>query len=177
VKKLSRICGWGLLASLCVLIFYSTCIRKPTPEEARVSAEQQKKEEVVREQREQQAVREQQEKADKEAADAKAAEDAKDLEDTQNKAVLLTMRVVKQSLHDPDSVQWADAAVSPDVKVVCVTYRARNGFGGMGAGFVVFAGAAFSQSEKVWNANCQRNDLINKHNVVYSVNKGYASVD
>ncbi|QCP50170.1 hypothetical protein FAZ95_13865 [Trinickia violacea] len=160
------------------VILYSPFAPKPTPKPEKASAEQHKEDAAQQQEvAQQQEAAETQEKVVKEAAEEKTAQDAKETEDLQNKGVLLTMRAVKQTLRDPDSVQWIEAGVSPDMKVVCVTFRARNGFGGMDTGFGVFAGGRFSQTEKVWNTNCHRDDLVNKSNVVFSVNNGYASVD
>src|SRR6476469_7596301 len=41
------------------------------------------------------------------------------------------MASIKASLRDPQSVQWSSVKSDAEGTVVCVEYRARNGFGGM----------------------------------------------
>lgn len=68
-----------------------------------------------------------------------------------------TIRVlasIKASLREPESVKWANVLASDDGAVVCVTYRARNGFGGMNVEDVSFAKGKISKAVTAWNKNC-----------------------
>jgi hypothetical protein len=73
-----------------------------------------------------------------------------------------TIRVlasIKASLREPESVKWASVLSSDDGAVVCVTYRARNGFGGMNVEDVSFSKGKISKAVPAWNKNCAGKSL------------------
>lgn len=66
---------------------------------------------------------------------------------------------IKASLREPDSVQWANVLSNTDGTVVCVTYRARNGFGGINVEDATFAKGQISKAVPAWNKNCAGKSL------------------
>jgi hypothetical protein len=70
---------------------------------------------------------------------------------------------VKRALRDPPSVVWETIMANGDASVICLEYRARNGFGGMSREFAVYADGKASQSSDAWNRSCAKkplNDMI-----------------
>lgn len=61
---------------------------------------------------------------------------------------------LKQSMRDPDSLVWEDIRANEDATVICLSYRARNGFGGMNREFAVYGGGKASQKPAAWNKYC-----------------------
>ena len=57
-------------------------------------------------------------------------------------------------MREPDSVRWQQVATNDDGTIVCVTYRARNGFGGMNLEHATFAKETISTSNAAWNKHC-----------------------
>src|SRR5690606_21641937 len=65
-------------------------------------------------------------------AEAKAKNDAERArEEAAFQKTVKVASVVKQSLRDPDSLIWESIRANDDASVICLEYRARNGFGGM----------------------------------------------
>jgi hypothetical protein len=54
-----------------------------------------------------------------------------------------------------------EALVNDSGSVVCLTYRSRNGFGGMNREFAVYAAGKPSQSVAAWNKHCAGKSLNN----------------
>lgn len=63
-------------------------------------------------------------------------------------------RALKASLRDPASLEWETIRASDDAGVVCIEYRARNGFGGMNRGILVYAKNKARTDAAAWNAHC-----------------------
>lgn len=64
---------------------------------------------------------------------------------------------LKKSARDPDSLEIERAFGRTEkhgVSYVCITYRARNGFGGMNREHVVFSLAGGDPSSRAWNKWC-----------------------
>lgn len=90
-------------------------------------------------------------------AEAKAREEA---------AFQKTVRAaaaVKSALRDPGSLSWESIRASSDANVICLEYRAKNGFGGMNKEFVVFANGKPSQTVAAWNKHCTQSLTDMKH--------------
>ncbi|WP_156648800.1 hypothetical protein [Massilia sp. Leaf139] len=66
---------------------------------------------------------------------------------------------IKSAMRDPDSLKWQDIRANDDGSVVCVVYRARNGFGGMNLEHASFAGKSISTSDASWNKHCANKSL------------------
>ncbi|WP_312514990.1 hypothetical protein [Massilia sp.] len=78
---------------------------------------------------------------------------------------------LKHGLRDPDSVKWESVYVNDDASVVCVEYRAKNGFGGVNFEQTVYAKGKFSTAAKPWNSHCAGKRLNNLKPVVEHVLK------
>ena len=66
----------------------------------------------------------------------------------------LAAKAVKASLRDPDSLSFEEILANDDGSVICMTYRAQNGFGGMNIEHVVFKDGDPSQSHASWHPHC-----------------------
>ena len=69
------------------------------------------------------------------------------------------MTVIKRALRDPESVVWEEAPARRDGTVVCIRYRARNGYGGYTREQVVFTEHGNYDTRAAWNRHCSGNDL------------------
>lgn len=70
-------------------------------------------------------------------------------------------RTIRSALREPDSVKWESIRANDDASLVCIEYRARNGFGGMNREIAVIQGASVSQRPADWNKHCTKalNDM------------------
>lgn len=68
-------------------------------------------------------------------------------------------RAIKAAARNPDSVviEWAGA--SPDGHILCVRYRAQNGFGGMNREHISFDNGKPRESALYWNKHCRSDDM------------------
>lgn len=64
------------------------------------------------------------------------------------------LRAVKKSLRDPDSAQWESVRVSDNATIVCIEYRAKNGFGGYSKEFAIFVDGKPYKTPEAWNKHC-----------------------
>jgi hypothetical protein len=80
-----------------------------------------------------------------------------------------TLRAVKNRLRDPKSVEWIDISASQDGKVVCLTYRARNGFGGLNVEHAAMAKDTISNSGAAWNKNCAGKSLYEAKSALHAI--------
>ena len=68
---------------------------------------------------------------------------------------------LKKQLREPDSVEWLSIGANDDASVACFKYKARNGFGGMGAEYtVVVSGLAMTDSAS-WGKHCAGKSMNN----------------
>lgn len=74
---------------------------------------------------------------------------------------ILVMTSIKQSMRDPTSITWVSVLTSDDASVVCATYRARNGFGGMNIEHSTGTANGISNSTSMWNKRCAANLTLN----------------
>jgi hypothetical protein len=63
-------------------------------------------------------------------------------------------QMVKDAMRDPTSFVVEEALVNDAGTVACLTFRSRNGFGGMNREFAVYAAGKLSQSGAIWNKHC-----------------------
>lgn len=71
------------------------------------------------------------------------------------KMVAIVMAAIKQDARDPDSIIWDSARSSTDGNIICIEYRAKNGFGGTNREFVVMAnGEPRRNKADDWNKHC-----------------------
>jgi hypothetical protein len=66
---------------------------------------------------------------------------------------------ITDAARNPDSVSFAYVGVNEDASLVCVRYRAQNGFGGMNVDTVAFLNGVPKQSASFWNARCANTSL------------------
>jgi hypothetical protein len=89
----------------------------------------------------------------------KAADDADSNARLDN--TVRTLKSVKAGLRDPKSVEWVSALANKDGSVVCITYRARNGFGGMNVEQAAMANQTVSGTSDAWQKHCAESQLYN----------------
>jgi hypothetical protein len=72
---------------------------------------------------------------------------------------VLVLASVKANLREPSSVEWVDISSSDDGSVVCVQYRAGNGFGGMNVESATAARGKLRTGTAAWNKDCAGKSL------------------
>lgn len=80
-------------------------------------------------------------------------------EDARLSGVIAAMRVVKKHLRDPDSLQWAEIGANDDGSVICMRYRAKNGFGGMNVEVASVAKNTLQIGAAAWKRDCTKSPL------------------
>jgi hypothetical protein len=80
-------------------------------------------------------------------------------------AAYLSAKALKASLRNPDTLDFSEILANEDGSVICMTYRAQNGFGGMNLDRIVFKGGEPSQARASWRANCTNKMLFDVTNV------------
>ncbi len=71
---------------------------------------------------------------------------------------------LKNALRDPSSLQLDWVGVNEKGTVVCIDYRAKNGFGGYAKEYITYVNGSPSKSAETWNANCANKSLYDyKH--------------
>jgi len=73
---------------------------------------------------------------------------------------------IKSALREPDSAKWEAIRANDDASVVCIIYRARNGFGGMNLEKVSFIKGTVHREAEPWNENCADKDLYDMKSVL-----------
>jgi hypothetical protein len=75
--------------------------------------------------------------------------------------------VVRQAARDPESVVFEFIGASDDGSVVCATYRAKNGFGGMNRETAVAVGGkAYAGQPALWAKHCANKSMIDLTRVI-----------
>lgn len=74
--------------------------------------------------------------------------------DKRNRAAYNAVSAVKKSLRDPETATFEQVWVDEEAKTVCIAYRARNGFGGLGVGRITFTQGIPSERTSNWNRQC-----------------------
>jgi hypothetical protein len=94
------------------------------------------------------------------AAEAKAfrEQEYRNSERRKQNAVAV-LDTVRSNLRNPQSVQWVSVASNDDSSLVCVKYRAQNGFGGMDVGYAVAVSGLVRMSDGAYNSNCAGKSL------------------
>lgn len=73
--------------------------------------------------------------------------------------VAAVLQAIKVAARDPQSVEFSSISGTRDASVVCVEYRARNGFGGLNKEIVVSVKGKLSQRPADWNRHCANKPL------------------
>lgn len=63
-------------------------------------------------------------------------------------------KAIRQVMREPASLQWISIGVNNDGTVACLTYRARNGFGGMNIERAVVFNSKASSKKRDWERHC-----------------------
>jgi hypothetical protein len=71
-------------------------------------------------------------------------------------AAMVAKRSIIAAARNPDSVKFDLIGVTDDASLVCIEYRAENGFGGMNREQVAFQAGASHRDARFWNANCRQ---------------------
>lgn len=74
--------------------------------------------------------------------------------DLRTKMAYVVIRKIKQNLREPESLDVINVFSSEKADLLCVKYRAKNGFGGYSIEYYVIGEFGDSDSIKAWNAYC-----------------------
>ncbi|MEG3153304.1 hypothetical protein [Sphingomonas sp. RB1R13] len=92
---------------------------------------------------------------------AAAADDpAVKQEKARDYAAYLSARALKASLRNPESLTFKSIRASDDGSVICMTYRAQNGFGGLNLEHMLVKDGDPTQGAAAWNRNCAHKMLF-----------------
>lgn len=93
---------------------------------------------------------------------------AKEKKEQAFQKVVVAMKLLRGGLRNPDSLKWESVHANDDASIICLEYRAQNGFGGMNKEFMVFAKNTASQAPEIWNRNCNKplGDMIYARNAL-----------
>lgn len=83
--------------------------------------------------------------------------------------VFIAAKKLKNALREPQSVEWIDMATDDNAEVVCLRYRARNGFGGMSVETMTVTQKESGQDAALWNRHCAREGLHNMIHVRHAI--------
>lgn len=100
-------------------------------------------------------------------AEAKIKREA---ENRMNK-VSVAVIAVHNVMRDPESLRWSLVLANADASVICLEYRARNGFGGMNVENLVFVKDMPYKSVTKWNKHCTSDSLFDMKSVTLSIAK------
>ena len=67
-----------------------------------------------------------------------------------------SLKAVRSSLNDPDSLIIQSITANELGTVVCIDYRAKNAYGGYVKSYVTFMNGKPSDSAESWNSNCRK---------------------
>jgi len=99
-----------------------------------------------------------------------AAELAEDeAKERRHLVVAIAAKKLKNSLREPDSVEWIDMLTDERAEVVCLKYRARNGFGGMSVETLTLTKDEAGQDAALWNRHCAGVELYDMSSVKYAI--------
>lgn len=85
-------------------------------------------------------------------------------EKRRNLTVAIIAKELKNTLREPQSVEWISMSTDDNAEVVCLRYRARNGFGGMAVEVMTVTPQKVGQDAALWNRHCTRDGL---HNMIH----------
>lgn len=88
------------------------------------------------------------------AATAPTTPPTPDPREIQFKQARLAALAIKQAVRDPDSLKFDSINTNEDGSVVCIEYRAKNGFGGVNREYLVYDNGAPREGSKAWNKLC-----------------------
>jgi hypothetical protein len=83
----------------------------------------------------------------------------KEMAEQRFQQTVLVLTSIKANLREPSSVECVDISSSDDGSLVCVQYRARNGFGGMNVESATAARGKLRTGSAAWNKDCAGKSL------------------
>lgn len=100
--------------------------------------------------------------AEKEAATKAEAERVAEsiMEDQRRNAARAVKAAIKASARNPDSVAFESVLTNENGSLVCMVYRAQNGFGGMNLEHLAVKNGKPYESTSFWNKNCANKELF-----------------
>ena len=101
----------------------------------------------------------------------KVYEENKKKEDEAFQKVVLVIYSIKKSLRDPKSLEFETIFADDMASIVCVQYRARNGFGGMNSEIAVAFDNKISKETNIWNKKCVNQPLKNFKHATYALDR------
>lgn len=72
--------------------------------------------------------------------------------------VIKMAKELKQTMHDPASMEFIKVTSNEDSTTVCMEYRARNGFGAMRAEQTLYSIGIPYQNQEAWDGSCLAKD-------------------
>jgi hypothetical protein len=94
----------------------------------------------------------------------------KELESKRTHRAIIATKAVKESLKNPDTVQWESVLLNENGSIICVSYRAQNGLGGYSREFVTFVKEKSSKANDVWDKQCANKKLFDLTSVAKFTN-------
>ena len=73
--------------------------------------------------------------------------------------VAITAKKLKNGMREPESVEWIFMGTDEKAEVVCLKYRARNGFGGMTVETMTVTTKEAGAESALWNRHCAGAEL------------------
>lgn len=83
--------------------------------------------------------------------------------------VVLQVAALRGAMRNPSSFVLEDASGSEDGSLLCITYRAQNGFGGMNREHVTMTKGKWSREAAAWNRHCAGKSLHDWDLVKYAL--------
>lgn len=74
--------------------------------------------------------------------------------------VAVTAKKMKNAMREPESVEWIYMGADEKAEVVCLRYRARNGFGGMSVETMTVTTREAGPEAALWNRHCTGGGLF-----------------
>lgn len=81
----------------------------------------------------------------------------------------ITAKKLKNALREPESVVWEYIGTDEKAELVCLRYRARNGFGGMTAEVMTVTTTESGPDAALWNRHCAGVELYDMLYIRHSI--------
>lgn len=91
-------------------------------------------------------------------------------QDLRLSAIASAGEALRRATRDPESVIFESVKANAGATVICLQYRAKNGFGGMTREVLVLTPKGTSQEMAAWNTSC-RADVSSDEMALYVLNK------
>lgn len=99
--------------------------------------------------------------APEKTTEQRAAESERQTAEARRLATVTAMaKTLKDAMRNPPSFVLESAAANDDASVICLAYRAQNGFGGVNREGIVFAGEKLAKDATAWKKHCTDQPLI-----------------